>query len=306
MDGASGALSEKNLFYKEPGVLRAPWRIGIFIIAALGALAMCGIVLTPIFSSLFAVLGAPKETADSWVTATALLIATMFMVRFVDRRDWSEVWLDRDASRSGILATGFAVGALSIAIPTSLMIFGGWLANDGGDSGNWFIAMLQVSLLLIPAALLEELLARGYILSVLKDAWGWKWAIVATSIAFGLLHFKNPGVTVESLGYVTLAGVFLAGVLYVTKSLYAAWMAHLAWNWTMAAVLHVGVSGIQMASPSYHYVDAGPDWATGGPWGPEGGLPAGLGMFAGLVFLYMSKMRREAKAEASRESHFNS
>jgi len=141
------------------------------------------------------------------------------------------------------------------------------------------------------------------VLSVVREVWGWKWAVVATSIPFGLMHLFNPGATVESILLVTLAGFFLAGVLYVTKSLYAAWMAHFAWNWMMAAVFHVTVSGIPMETPNYHYVDAGPDWATGGPWGPEGGLPAGLGMMAGMVFLYTNKQRREAQAEASRENH---
>ena len=68
--------------------------------------------------------------------------------------------------------------------------------------------------------------------------------------------------------------------LYATKSLYAAWMAHFAWNWTMAVVFHTAVSGYPMEAPGYRYVDAGPDWATGGDWGPEGGIPAALGMGA--------------------------
>jgi hypothetical protein len=118
-----------------------------------------------------------------------------------------------------------------------------------------------------------------------------------------VLHLGNPGVTVEPILLVVLAGFFLAGILYVTKSLYAAWFAHFAWNWTMAAIFHVAVSGIPMETPNYHYVDAGPDWATGGQWGPEGGIPAGLGMLASMVFLYSNKQRREAEAEASRDSH---
>jgi uncharacterized protein len=92
---------------------------------------------------------------------------------------------------------------------------------------------------------------------------------------------------------VTLAGFFLAAVLYVTRSLYAAWTAHLAWNWTMAVIFHAAVSGYPMEAPGYRYVDAGPDWATGGPWGPEGGLPAGLGMCAGIAYLLIRRRRSE-------------
>jgi membrane protease YdiL (CAAX protease family) len=297
-------LSEKSFLYKAPGTLRAPWRLGIFIIAALGAIVLAG-VLRPLFAVVLAAAGAPKESADSWITAIALAAATVFVVRFVDRKPLSEVWLGRDGATTGKITAGFAVGALSIAIPTGLLVFGGWLADDGGGSGSWFVAMLQVSLLLVPAALLEELLTRGYVLAVLRDTWGWRWAIVVTSIPFGLMHLMNPGATPESILLVILAGFFLAGVLYVTQSLYAAWAAHFAWNWTMAALFHVAVSGIPMATPGYHYVDAGPDWATGGLWGPEGGIPAGLGMMAGLVFLYTSKQRREARAEERRDTHFS-
>ena len=127
---------------------------------------------------------------------------------------------------------------------------------------------------------------RGYVMSALREAWGWPAAIMATSLAFGLLHVKNPGATVGSVAMVTLAGFFLAAIVYATRSLYAAWMAHFAWNWVMAVVFHTAVSGTPFEAPDYRYFDAGPDWATGGDWGPEGGIPAALGMIAGTVFLF--------------------
>ena len=82
---------------------------------------------------------------------------------------------------------------------------------------------------------------------------------------------------------VALAGVFLAAVRIGTDSLYAAWAAHFAWNWVMAALFHTPVSGYAFEYPSYRYVDAGPDWATGGMWGPESGVPAGLMMLVGTL-----------------------
>jgi len=157
--------------------------------------------------------------------------------------------------------------------------------------------MLRVSLTLVPAALFEELLTRGYILSTLRNAWGWTWAVVATSVGFGMLHLMNNGATAGSVALVTLAGFFLAAVLYVTKSLYAAWAAHFAWNWTMAAVFHVAVSGYPLEAPNYRYVDAGPDWATGGEWGPEGGVPAGFGMVAGMAFLFANRRREQSQEQ---------
>jgi hypothetical protein len=66
-----------------------------------------------------------------------------------------------------------------------------------------------------------------------------------------------------------------------TGSLPAAWGAHLAWNWIMAAVLHVPVSGLPFDTPGYRAVLQGPAWLTGGGWGPEGGAVALVVMGAG-------------------------
>jgi hypothetical protein len=140
-------------------------------------------------------------------------------------------------------------------------------------------------MILVPAALWEELLMRGFFFAVLREAWGSGRALLVTSVLFGVLHLENVGATAQSVGMVALSGAFLGAILVTTGSLYAAWAAHLSWNFVMAAVLHANVSGIGMASPDYRVVDAGPDWATGGGWGPEGGLFAGVGMTVGLLFL---------------------
>jgi hypothetical protein len=144
---------------------------------------------------------------------------------------------------------------------------------------------MRMTVLLLPAAFGEELIARGYPFTALRDGIGSRWAVLITSAAFGLLHLANPGANAQSVILVALAGVFLAVVRLSTDSLYCAWAAHFAWNWVMAAIFHAPVSGFAFDYPAYRYVDAGPDWATGGAWGPESGVPAGLMMIAGIVTL---------------------
>ena len=146
---------------------------------------------------------------------------------------------------------------------------------------------------MLPAALLEELLTRGYLFAVFRDALGWRSALAVTSLIFGLLHIPNNGATVESITMVTLAGVFLGAIILATGSLYAAWMAHVGWNWAMAVPLHSPVSGFPLATPNYQLLDAGPRWLTGGAWGPEGGIAAAVGMMAGLTYLYARRGSRE-------------
>lgn len=296
-------MSARSLFVNSAGALRTPWRIAIFLVLCVVATVVVGATIAPMLESLFVHAGLAGVDTSAWVEAVALLAATAVSLRMIDKRPWSDVWLDRAAARPSFLAYGFAIGAFAIGVPVALLIVAHWETNVGAARGSWIAAAIRVSLTLLPAALLEELLTRGYILSVLRDAWGWTAAISFTSIAFGLLHYANPGVTAASLGLVTLAGFFLAAVLYATRSLYAAWMAHFAWNFTMAVLFHTVVSGLPMEAPGYRYVDAGPDWATGGPWGPEGGVPAALGMIAGMAFLFAARqgmVRRGIPSDGAR------
>ena len=81
------------------------------------------------------------------------------------------------------------------------------------------------------------------------------------------------------------------------RSLYAAWAAHLAWNAVLVVFLHATVSGIVMASPDYQLVENGPDWATGGAWGPEGGVVAAAGLALATWYVIWRQARRRSEGE---------
>jgi CAAX protease family protein len=284
-------LKARDWVYGADSRLRAPWRILLFLVATY----VCGFIAAnlagPLIAKLFDLVQL-RVASDGFVILLALLGAHFFMLRVIERRPWAEVGLDAAAARPVCLARGFLFGALAVGIPILLLIWAGWLRWMPGPRTSWFAAFVRVSTLLLPAAFYEELLTRGYIFAVIRDALDVRWALVITSVAFGLLHLRNPGVSVESTALVVLAGLFLGGILVATRSLYAAWMAHFAWNWTMAVLFHTAVSGIPLESPDYRYVDAGPDWVTGGVWGPEGGVAGGLGMLGGLVYLYARRNSR--------------
>ena len=287
-------MDAPNLFFSHDRALRAPWRIAAFcLITVLAVLAA-----SSLFGPILEWLGVGELATEAWIEAIGVLGGTAIVLRVMDNRPWSDVWMGQDAARPSLLALGFALGASAIGLPILVLIASHWLRNAGGPPGSWILAALRVTLFLAPAALIEELLTRGYILSVLRESWGWPWAIATMSVVFGAMHLFNAGVTLESLLLVTLAGFFLALVLYVTRSLYAAWMTHFAWNWTMAVLFHASVSGIPLEAPAYRYVDAGPNWATGGAWGPEGGLFAGLGMCAAIVFLIGRRRQSVVESEA--------
>lgn len=292
-----GPRNRSRIGYTAAGTLRAPWRLAGFAAVLIVVSIVITLLVGPLLGRLHAVNDLRAQTFASTIDVIATLVATWAALRWVDKKSWSEVGLDRSAADPKRVTGGFVLGGGAIAVAIVALIAVGWLKWTPVNPNPAGHPILAVTLLLIPAAFAEELLTRGYILSVLRDAWNWPAAVAVTSIAFGLLHLRNPGADLQSVTMVILAGVFLAMIRIATRSLYAAWAAHFAWNWVMAALFHSAVSGFAFTAPGYRYVDAGPDWATGGIWGPEGGIPAGLMMIAGTGLLLLRRRRRaEEKA----------
>jgi membrane protease YdiL (CAAX protease family) len=264
-------------------VLVAAGRIGLFILVTGILTALLGTAFHCLLLRLRGV--GLDETLGAWVQLAGALAATALLLRWVDRRPWRAVAMGRDEARPRLLAEGWVLGMLAIGLPSLLLVAAGWLDFAPAAPGEWTGAALRATALLLPAAVLEEVLMRGYVFSWLRQALGAWWAIGVTSVVFGLLHLGNPGADARAIALVMLAGVFLGLVVVVTRSVWAASAAHLAWNFTMAVLLHTAVSGLPLARPDYELRDDGPDWATGGGWGPEGGAAGALGMLAGIGYL---------------------
>jgi membrane protease YdiL (CAAX protease family) len=234
----------------------------------------------------------PQNALFQWISLASVAFATWVMLRLVDKLSWREAGLDRPAASPTTVAKGAALGALTIGVASLVLLSTHMLRIQPAAPGSWWGDAGYSTLLLLPAAFFEELFIRGYVFALLRRAAGWKTALVVTSIVFGLLHVANPGADAESILAVIVAGFFLGVILLVTRSLYAAGAAHFAWNWVMSGALHIAVSGMPSRDPDYKVVDSGPDWLTGGPWGPEGGIAAVAAMFIVLFYLYGRNMRR--------------
>jgi membrane protease YdiL (CAAX protease family) len=286
-------MTAEQVFRTSEGALRAPWRVVVFLVACAVCFAAAMALVAPVVGWVLPLFGLGPIRSDELTVLVAVLAAHAISLR-VDGGRWSDVGLQREAASPRLLAGGFGVGFVAILVPTVLLIAIGWLDHEPGGAGGVVPAALRASLLLLPAALNEELIARGYLFAVARKAGGPIVALAITSIFFGLLHIANPDVSAMSVTMVTLAGVFLGAVFLATNSLYAAWLAHFAWNFVMAVLFHVPVSGLPMEAPAYRFVDAGPDWATGGAWGPEGGVPAAISMIVAIALLRYRATRAQA------------
>jgi len=260
-----------------------PWRFAVFVLAT--AVGVLGLRLVQGVVSGFIPV-ALRPASFMVVIAGGLLIGHEWTFRLVEPRSWRWVGLGREALQGRMLVTGALLGAGAILVPSLVLISLGWLRFESAEPGSILSSATMALVVLIPASLWEELFVRGFAFAILRERWGTTAALLATSLTFGGLHLTNVGATPQSVAVVTLAGIFLGLVLVRTGSLYAAWAAHLAWNVVLVIGLHAAVSGIEMSAPSYRLVDAGPDWATGGAWGPEGGLLAAAGLVVATLIIY--------------------
>ena len=287
-------MNAHGIFFTSEGGVRAGWRILLF-------LALCGIFFKA-FGALAARVRFGSYALHQLETYAFILVAIWLahyvMLRWVDRTTWDYVGLGRENLTPRVLWIGLALGSLCILVPSGGLLLAHDLTLVTGLEGrhSWIVLAGSGMLLFLPQSLGEEMMSRGYLFAGLRDAFGRfgaPAALAITSIGFGLLHMANPGATAQSVCIVMLAGAFLGAILLLTRSLYAAWMAHFAWNWSMAELLHASVSGIRFPYSSYRVDDAGPTWLTGGSWGPEGGAAAAVSMVAGIALLIAWQRRAQ-------------
>src|SRR5690606_38171554 len=96
----------------------------------------------------------------------------------------------------------------------------------------------------------------------------------------------NPSVGVFALVNIFLAGILL-GIAYLrTLSLWFATALHMGWNWTMASLFDLPVSGLTtFDTPLYQPAVDGAAWWSGVLFGPEGGLVGTIGFGVALLLV---------------------
>ena len=274
-----------------PSAVTPVWKFLVFVLASSVSYLAFRTVMSPLAAVIEPTIGVRLPTYVLTLCG-GMLVGHWWTFRQLEPHGWRLIGLDRGALSWAKVLGGAALGAAAVGVPSVVLLGIGWLRFEAALPGDVWTAALFSLGLLIPAALWEELLARGYLLALLRARFGARVAIVVTSVGFGAMHLANAGATAQSIALVTLAGVFLGSILVSLQSLYAAWAAHVAWNFVMAGVMHASVSGIGMGTPNYRMVDAGPDWATGGAWGPEAGIFAGAGMVLAMYFLLRRRSAR--------------
>jgi membrane protease YdiL (CAAX protease family) len=243
-----------------------------------------------LFGALFVAItlaGAVLQSAAPWLGSglgvqmvfllVAGVIASWVMMRWVERRPFGALGYAITPRTPRELLIGFAIGGGGLAVGVVVLVLGGMLSYrpETGDALGYVSALLLPVVTFGIAAAAEETLFRGYPFQVLVRGIGALPATVLASTGFALAHRNNPGVGTFALVNIFLAGILLSFAYLRTRSLWFATAVHLGWNWTMATLFDLPVSGLRLVdTPLYDASVRGPLWFTGGDFGPEGGVVA--------------------------------
>ena len=197
------------------------------------------------------------------------LIAYLVLVKLIEQRRVRELSL-RAVTTFGI--GGFMTGAVLFSIVAGLLwLLGVYHVTAINPNVKWLPQVLVAG---VGAGIGEEIIARGVICRMIEEGLGTWFALVVSALFFGGAHIFNPGATLWSSAAIAIeAGVMLALLYHVTRSLWACIGLHAAWNIMQGTFYGIPVSG--GAVDGWLVSNrTGPTWLSGGMFGAEASVVA--------------------------------
>jgi len=220
-----------------------------------------------------------------------LAIVLLAWVRYVERRPLASIGLqwDRRLYCRGALA-GMA-GILGIVFVC--WVLGGYQARDWGVAWGSASSMISIVALLGGFALqagTEELLFRGWLLSVVSRKFNIATGVIVSSLAFSLVHF-SPGQHWLNTLSLFLFSLFCCAWALRAGSILGVMGWHAGWNWMLAVGFDLPLTGIHVGIPALlvKVVPGESVWLTGGAAGPEGTVACVVYFVAGIALARMPR-----------------
>lgn len=245
------------------------------IYSALARIIIFTVVLIAVGFLTFAALRAlgwvgPMAPADmkGWtqliVRGVPTVAAYLTLTRLVEHR-WPGELAWRKLVPHMLIGIALGVTLLSVVIGV-LWLAGSYHVLGTGGQVPWLTMILMVGL---GAGISEEIVFRGVLFRIVEEGLGTWAALGVSALAFGAIHMGNPNATLwSSLAIAIEAGILFGLVYHVTRSLWFCIGLHAAWNVMEGPVFGTSVSGL----PAQGWIKAtltGPDWLSGGHFGPE-------------------------------------
>lgn len=210
-------------------------------------------------------------------------------IHFVERRPLTTIGLVGE-ERARTFLHGLAIGAVTVfAVVAAVWVAGGYVAGGYGKAFGSASALLNMGFLLlcfVVQASVEEILFRGWLLSVIARKFNVVAGVILTSLVFMFLHY-GPG-----QHWLAMLGTFLFSAFACAWALKAGniWGVmgwHTGWNWLLSIGFELPVTGITVDLPALivKLMPTGPASLTGGAEGPEASFLCSLFFVLGIAFL---------------------
>ena len=225
----------------------------------------------------------PIPTRCTLIFFLLALLLTWLFRKFIDKGTLAGIGFQWNGHQRDAWV-GFFLGPVLLGLGSLILYANGNLSwMDINFNQRDFFTSLAFMLMV---AVGEELIFRGYILGNLLQSVNRWIALGLSAIAFTLAHISNPAVDVIAFVNLFIAGLLL-GINYLyTKNLCFAIFFHFSWNFFQGPILGYDVSGITLQS----LFDAdlkGNSLLTGGPFGFEGSILAGILCIIAVLLLHV-------------------
>jgi uncharacterized protein len=194
-------------------------------------------------------------------------LAYSFYVRWMEEREVAELSFANAWKELGLGALiGFGL--------FSLVILELWLLGYYRVLNLEFLYLSLFGSLLgaLTSAWVQELIFRAALYRITEEWLGTWWALVISSLLFGLIHLSSKGATLVSALAVSLeAGLILGAAYTLTHRIWMALGIHMAWDFANDGIYGVGIAGQSGAKLTglIHANLSGPLLFTGGMLGVE-------------------------------------
>jgi membrane protease YdiL (CAAX protease family) len=271
--------------------LHTGWRLLAHLVLLVGLYYAVAIFLAPLqaifnldesFTALF---------LFNTIIALIAITASVFLARRrFDKRTFTSLGLIWNHRAARDLLAGIGITGLIMSSIYAVEAVLGWLHFEAFAWQNEAPGAIAGSLLLYLAIYLavgwqEELLCRGYWLQNMSEGLGTGWGVLLSSWVFALLHAFNPNSSPAAVFLLIASGLFLACGYLRTRQLWLPIGLHIGWNFFEGPVFGFAVSG---TSPFtlINQTPTGPEFLTGGAFGPEAGLIVLPALLVGIVLIY--------------------
>ncbi len=227
------------------------------------------------------------------------LLIWLWLVIFERRQLWTIGMEQRSALMNYL--RGCAVGLVMFSASVGLFAVPGYVEFETGGaqlSGSAALGGIVIALIgWIVQGAAEEALARGFILPIVGVRFSPLAGVAISALIFMAIHAFNPNLSSIALLNLFLFGVFTALYALYEGGLWGVFAIHSVWNWAQGNLFGFEVSGQGLRSATLiDLQETGPNWLTGGAFGPEGGLAVTGVLLISSALVWLAQHSRQTRA----------